>query len=387
MSKNTPFRAMLVFVLVLLTSGAAACNKEAGSKNEIRVGLIAPFSDDLASIYGIPVENAANLAVQEINDAGGLDLKGQKYKVALVVGDNEDKAEIAVGTAQRFINQENVVVLVGLPLSRNAIPVAQIAEAAQIPMISVKSSNPDTTAGKQYVFRAVFIDPFQGHVMANFVIDKLGLQKAAVLYDVASAYNKSLAEAFKQAFEEAGGQVVAFETYTTDSNQDFTRQLAHIRDNEPEVLFLPNYFNDVALQVQQARELGINVIFMGGDSWKPEIFAGLPEFDGAFFTEIWAPEMDNGESQAFIKAYRQKYDQEPTITAAITYDAFGLLFEAIQQQGQADPESIREGLANIKHYEGVTGSMEFHGTGDPLRSAVILQLKDGETVLYERIDP
>ena len=382
--QHTLLRTGLALTLSLIIGGLVACGRQ---PKEIRIGVIAPFSGEKANIYGQPIEETANLTVQAVNDAGGLDVGGRKHKVVLVFEDNQDKREAAVAAAQKLINQENVVAIVGLPLSRNAIPVANVAENAHLPMISVKSSHPETTAGKQYVFRVVFTDPFQGGVMARFALEELGAQNAAALYDVASAYNTFLAEAFKQAFEEAGGQVVAFETYTTDQNQDFSRQLARIRDSGAEVLFLPNYFNEVTLQVQQARQMGINATFLGGDSWKPEVFADLPEFEGSLFNEIWSPDIVNEQSQAFSRAYHQAYDRDPTITAAITYDAFGLLFQALQSQNQADPESIRNGLVSIGRYTGVTGVMEFRGTGDPVRSAVIMQFKDGEAILYKLVNP
>ncbi len=274
----------------------------------------------------------------------------------------------------------------GPQISTNAIPVARVAEKTHIPMISPLSTNPKTTAGKQYVFRAVFVDDFQGKVMARFAIEELDAQKAAVLYDVASDYNKGIAEFFKQAFEEAGGQVVAFESYTT-GEQDFSRQLTRIRDSEAEVLFLPNYSHEVPLQAQQARQLGLNIAILGSDSWESQVLVEYPELDGAFYSGHWHPDIGNEQAQAFIKAYRQTYGRIPADAAALTYDAFGLLFQAIQNQGQADPESIRNGLAEIKHYLGVTGAMKYQGTGDPVKSVVIMQIKAGEAVFYKQVDP
>ena len=230
---------ILTLTLILIILGLIACGPQPTQETEIRIGVIAPLSGDIANVGQSTVE-AAELAVQKVNDAGGLDVGGRKQKVVLVIEDNQDKAEVAVSAAQKLINQENVVAIVGPQASRNAIPVSNVAENAHIPMVSPWSTNPETTAGKQYVFRVAFIDPFQGRVMARFAIEEFGAQKAGVLYDVASAYNKGIAEIFKQVFEEAGGQVVAFESYTT-GEQDFSRQLENIRDSGAEVLFLPNY--------------------------------------------------------------------------------------------------------------------------------------------------
>jgi branched-chain amino acid transport system substrate-binding protein len=249
------------------------------------------------------------------------------------------------------------------------------------------STNPETTAGKQYVFRVGFVDDFQGRVMARFAREELGAQTTAVLYDVASAYNKGIAELFKQAFEEAGGQVVAFETYTTDNAEDFSQQLARIRESGAKVLFLPNYPQDVALQVQQANQMGVKAAIIGSDSWTPDSFADLPEFEGTFCSRHWHSDIANEQARSFIEAYRQVYDQDPNNTAALTYDAFGLLFQAIQSQGQVDPESIRNGLYNLGPYPGVSGSIEYQDTGDPVKSVVIVQIKDGDVVFYALVNP
>jgi branched-chain amino acid transport system substrate-binding protein len=378
----------LGFVMILslsLSVGLVACGLQPEQQAEIRVGVIAPISGDISNVGQSSVE-AAKLAVQEVNDAGGLDVGGQRQKVVLVIEDNQDKAEAAASAVQKLINQENVVAIVGPQASRNAIPAANVAEGAHIPLISPWSTNPETTAGKQYVFRVAFIDPFQGRVMARFAIEELGAQKAAVLYDVASAYNKGIAEIFKQIFEEAGGQVVAFESYTT-GEQDFTPQLERIRDSGAEVLFLPNYYNEVPLQTKQAREMGIDIPFIGSDSWGGLEPADCQELEGSFFSTHYAPDIANQQAQAFIDAYRQAYGRIPDDVAALTYDAFGLLFQAIQSQGQANPGSIRNGLSSIERFVGVTGSMEYRGTGDPVKSAVVLQIKGGNFVFYKQASP
>jgi branched-chain amino acid transport system substrate-binding protein len=378
----------LGFVMILslsLSVGLVACGLQPEQQAEIRVGVIAPISGDISNVGQSSVE-AAKLAVQEVNDAGGLDVGGQRQKVVLVIEDNQDKAEAAASAVQKLINQENVVAIVGPQASRNAIPAANVAEGAHIPLISPWSTNPETTAGKQYVFRVAFIDPFQGRVMARFAIEELGAQKAAVLYDVASAYNKGIAEIFKQIFEEAGGQVVAFESYTT-GEQDFTPQLERIRDSGAEVLFLPNYYNEVPLQTKQAREMGIDIPFIGSDSWGGLEPADCQELEGSFFSTHYAPDIADQQAQAFIDAYRQAYGRIPDDVAALTYDAFGLLFQAIQSQGQANPGSIRNGLSSIERFVGVTGSMEYRGTGDPVKSAVVLQIKGGNFVFYKQASP
>jgi len=371
-------------LLALALLALVSCGKPPVEQT-IKIGVIAPLTGSIPAV-GQSTVNAAQLAVREVNDAGGLEVGGQKLKIELFIEDNQDKKETAVGVAQKLINQTGVVALIGPQASRNAIPVAAVAEEAHVPMISPWSTNPQTTAGKRYVFRAAFIDPFQGRVMARFAVEELKAEKAAVLYDVASEYNKGIAEIFKQVFEEAGGRVVAFESYTTGET-DFRPQLTAIRDAGAQVLFLPNYYNEVPSQVRQARELGVQAAIIGSDSWGQIEAADLAEMEGMYFSTHYAPDIASPAAQKFISAYQAAYGQLPDDVAALTYDSFGLLFRAIRSQGKADSESIRNGLASISHYEGVIGVMEYKGSGDPVKSAVILQIKGGRFQFYRLAEP
>jgi branched-chain amino acid transport system substrate-binding protein len=363
----------------------AGCSPKEETIPQIKVGIIAPLTGSIP-VVGQSTKNAAELAVNEVNEAGGVDVGGRKMEIALFIEDDEDKEELAVSAAQKLINQSNVVAIIGPQASRNAVPASTIAEKSRIPMISPWSTNPDTTANKKYVFRAAFIDPFQGQVMARFAIEKLGATKAAALYDVASAYNKGIAEIFRQVFEEAGGQVVAFETYTT-GEEDFTAQLTAIRDSGADVLFLPNYYNEVPSQVRQAYKLGVEATIIGSDSWGQLAAEDMADMEGLFFSTHYAPDIASDVAQEFINKYKAAYGEVPDDVAALTYDAFGMLFQAIKSQGKADPESIRNGLTTISQYEGVTGMMEYRGTGDPIKSAVILQIENGKLTFYTLISP
>jgi branched-chain amino acid transport system substrate-binding protein len=383
----TIIRVSLILVMVLGLVLGASCELGVGPGNggPLKVGVIAPITGSIP-VVGQSTVNAAKLAVQEVNDAGGLEIGGQKVQVELFVEDNQDKKEMAIGAAQKLINQSGVVAIIGPQASRNAIPASTVAEEAHIPMISPWSTNPETTAGKKYVFRVAFIDPFQGRVMARFAIEELESAKAAVLYDVASEYNKGIAEIFKQVYEDAGGQVVAFESYTTGET-DFKAQLTAIKDSGAQVLFLPNYYNEVPMQVKQARDLGVQATIIGADAWGQIEAADLAEMEGLFFSTHYAPDIASPAAQRFIAAYQAAYGAAPDDVAALTYDAFGMLFAAIKSQGKADPEAIRNGLASISHYEGVTGTMEYKGTGDPVKSAVILQIKEGQFRFYRLAEP
>jgi branched-chain amino acid transport system substrate-binding protein len=278
--------------------------------------------------------------------------------------------------------------MVGSSFSRNAIPSGEVAERAGIPMISPGSTHPRTTAGRRYVFRVAFVDSFQGRVMARFARDRLGFSTAAVLYDVADAYSRNIAELFRRVFEEAGGRVVAFEPFTSGES-DFRPQLERIRDAEPEAVFLPNFTADLPAQGRQLRRLGIDAVLLGSDSWLAEL-ARHPELDGAFFTRSWHHDLagSSPEAEAFRERYRQLHGSEPDEQAALTYDAFGLLFAALADAPRPAPEAIREALARIDGYRGLTGPISYRGRGgDPMKNVAIVRIEDGEIRLFELVEP
>jgi branched-chain amino acid transport system substrate-binding protein len=384
------------FLLVLLTVVSlilAACGP-AGAPATIKVGVVAELTGDIPAV-GASCKNAAEMAVKEINDAGGLEIAGKKVKVELFIEDNAGKADQSASAAQKLITQQNVVAIIGPNASRYAIPASEIAESSKVALISPWSTNPKTTldaktnAPKKYVFRACFIDPFQGRVVAKFALDNLKAKKAAVLYDVASDYNKGIAEFFKQTLESSGGQVVAFETYTT-GDKDFSAQLTKIKNAVPEVIFLPNYYSEVPLQIQQAHRLGITTPFLGSDSWGSEELIKLcgTDCEGYYFSTHYAADAATPVAIKFIEAYKAKYGSTPDDVAALTYDAFGLLWTALKNAGKVDRQAVRDALAKIPKYEGVTGNMQFQeGSGDPIKSAVILQIKGSKFVWFANANP
>jgi len=319
---------------------------------------------------------------------GGVTVGAKKFPVRLFVEDNEDKAESAAAAAQKLISQNNVLAILGPNASGNAIPAARICEDAGVIMISPWSTNPKTTESKKFVFRACFIDDFQGRVMAKFAREQLQAQTAAVLYDVASEYNKGIAEFFKKFFEADGGKVVGFESYTKD-DKDFSSQLTLIKAANPGVLFLPNYYNEVPLQAQQARRLGLACPIIGSDSWGSQelLTLGARDLEGSYFSTHYAPDIATETAQKFIQTYEAKYGKKPDDVAALTYDAGGLLLAALTKAGSLERPKVREALASIQEFQGVTGKMQFQDTGDPIKSAVILQIKDGQFRYFSTVQP
>ena len=380
---NRPTWILLAVLIVLLALGGCA-QKET---NDIRVGVNAESTGSKPTV-GASCKNAAQLLAAQVNADGGLKVGDKKYPVTLYIEDNEDKPESAAAVAKKLISQNNVLAILGPNASGNAIPAARICEDAKIIMISPWSTNPKTTENMKYVFRACFVDDFQGQVMAKFARDNLKAQTAAVLYDVASEYNKGIAEIFKKEFEAMGGKVVAFESYTKD-DKDFSSQLTKIKSADPDLLFLPNYYNEVPLQVQQARRLGLDCAIIGSDSWGSDelLKLGGEDLEGCFFSTHYAPDIATPQAQKFIQEYEAKYGKKPDDVAALTYDSGQLLLTAIGQAGTRDRQKVRDALANITEFEGVTGKMKFKGTGDPVKSAVIIQIKDGKFTYYDSVAP
>ncbi len=369
----------------------AGCAKQSSSSDSvpaaIKIGLNAEITGELSAV-GTSSRNAAQLLVAELNAAGGLEVAGQKHLVDLVVGDNGGKPDQAAATAQRLISQNEVLAMVGPNASACAIPASAIAESMGVTMISPWSTNPKTTLDaatgkhKAFVFRGCFTDLFQGRVLAKFTLDTLKAKRAAVLYDVASEAPNGQATLFKDAFEKNGGQVVAFETYTT-GDRDFSAQLTKIRAADPEVVFMPAYYNDVPLIAQQARRLGIAAPFVGSDAWStPEIIKlGGADVEGSYFCNHYSTQIATPAAQKFVADYTAKYGQAPDDVAALTYDSLGLLLDAVKASGKIDDrKAVRDALAAVPARDGVTGAMRFtpEGGGDPVKSAVVLQIKDGK---------
>lgn len=384
--------AIFIVLLVILFLSIYGCGKK--DSNAVKIGVIAELTGDVPAV-GASCKNAAELAVKEVNDAGGIQLGDKKYKVELIIEDNAGKADQSASAAQKLITQQNVTAIVGPNASRYTMPAAEIAESGKVVLITPWSTAPKVTldsktgASKKYVFRSCFIDPFQGRVLAKFALDNLNLKKAAVLYDVASEYNKGIAEIFKEVYEQNGGKVVAFETYTTN-DKDFSSQLTKIKQAAPEVIFLPNYYSEVPLQIQQAKRLGITVPFIGSDSWGSEELLKLcgKDCNDYYFSTHYAADAATEATRKFIAGYKAKYGTTPDDVAALTYDSFGLLWQALKTAGKNDRQAVRNALAKIPQYEGVTGNMQFkEGSCDPIKSAVILKIKDGKFTWFANAKP
>jgi branched-chain amino acid transport system substrate-binding protein len=362
----------------------------------IKIGINAPLTGDIPKV-GEGTKFAAQMWLEDMKAAGGLAVGGKKHPVELVIEDNESKAESAVKAATKMITEDGVLVMVGPQASKQAVPAGGIANNYKTPMITPWSTNPDTTKNRPYVFRACFLDPFQGPVLANFITAEFKFTKAAVLYDVASDYPKGLAEFFKKAWEGLHGQgsVVAYESFTT-KDTDFSSQLTKINNSGAQVLFTPQYYNEVALIVQQAHQLGWKKPIVGSDSWGSAETVTLCGKDcyGLFFSTHYAAAGATGATKAFIDRYKAKYGYIPDDVAALTWDSLLIVQKAIQDTGglagdlKKDRERVRIAMSQIKKFKGITGEMTFTGTGDPIKCAVIVRISDaGQFEFYQSACP
>jgi branched-chain amino acid transport system substrate-binding protein len=381
----------LIAVLVLSVNAWAF-----GRKKVIKVGINAPITGDIPKV-GEGTKYAARMWLEDINKAGGIEVGGKKYPVELVIEDNESKAESAVKANTKMISEDEVLVIVGPQSSKQAVPAGDVANNYETPMITPWSTNPDSTKDRPFVFRGCFLDPFQGPVLANFITEEFGFTKAAVLYDVASDYPKGLAEFFKMAWEKIHGvgSVVAYESFTT-KDTDFSSQLSKINKSGAQVLFTPQYYNEVALIVQQAHELGWSNPIVGSDSWGSAETVTLCGKDcyGLFFSTHYAAAGAKGATKEFIDRYNKTYGYIPDDVAALTWDSLRLVQTAIENSGKIsgkiknDRKAVRDALAKIKNFKGITGDMTFTEEGDPSKCAVIVRISDqGEYEFYKSVCP
>jgi branched-chain amino acid transport system substrate-binding protein len=382
----------VVAMLTIMSMVLVGC--KASGALTIPIGLNAELTGGLP-VVGASCKNGALLAVKEVNDAGGLTVGGKQYQIKLFVEDNGYKADQSVAVSQKLISQDNVVAIIGPNASVMAVPASEIAESSKVLMISPWSTNPNTTIDsktgqpKKYVFRACFIDTFQAKVDAKFAMEKLGAKRVAILYDVANDAFVGQSKFFKESFEQMGGTIVAFETYTT-GDKDFSAQFTKIKRSNPDLIFLPSMYNEAPIQIKQAHALGITVPFLGTDGWTSEemIKLGGKDVEGCFFSGHYAPDIATPIAQKFITSYKTAYGTVPDDVAALTYDSFGLLFDALKTAGKVDRQAVHDALATTSAYQGVTGTIQFkEGSGDPIKSAVMLQIKNGEFVYYSTAQP
>ena len=356
---------------------------KSGDGSTIKVGEFASLTGK-EKTFGMSSHEGTELAFEEINKAGGVLGK----QIELLTEDNQSKAGEPANIVNKLISRDGVVAILGEVASSRSLEAAPIAQEAKIPMISPASTNPKVTEVGDYIFRVCFIDPFQGTVMANFAINTLKVKKVAILTDAKSDYSKGLAKYFKEQFTKNSG-VISSELDYNGSDKDFKAQLTTIKGAAPDAVFIPGYYTDVALIAIQAQEIGLSIPLFGGDGWESDNLLQVAgkAIEGHYFSTHCSPEDTSSKMTSFVAAYKAKYNKTPDAMAALGYDSAYVLAEAIKRAGTTEGPKLRDAIAATKDFEGVTGKFSLNEKRDAVKSAAILQIKDGKFKFLETIAP
>ncbi len=355
-------KLVLLAVVGVLVFGLVGSALAAGT---VRVGVILPMTGAVAA-YGQQTWSGIKLAEKMYPT-----VLGKKIKLILV-DDKSDKVESA-NAASRLAKEEKVVAVIGAVASSNSLAAGPILEKAHIPMVSPASTNPLVTQGKHYIFRVCFIDPFQGKVAAVYARKVLHAKTAAMLIDRAQDYCVGLANFFRKAFTKLGGKIVAV-TYAQTGDQDFTAQLTAIKRKHPDVIYIPNYYTEDALILKQARELGIKAHFISGDGAQADALwkvGGKAVVGLAFTTHFAEKAVSTKLGKQFVKEYHKVYKKSPPALAALGFDSYMLIRDAMMRAKSTNPEKIRNALSATKGFKGVTGIINIDEHGNAVKSAVI----------------
>lgn len=383
------FLASTLLVGILAGCGAGEEGSSSKEGDEIKIGVNLELSGPVAS-YGSSQNDGFNLAVEEINAAGGIDGK----QIKLVTVDNKSDAAESTNAAIKLTSQDKVAAIIGPATSGNSVAQVQIANDSKTPMITPSGTSPTVTVAdngsvNEFAFRTSFIDPFQGTVAANFAANELKVKTAAVYADNASDYAKGLAASFIKDFEAAGGTIVQQESYVA-KDTDFRSTLTRIKGANPEFIFIPGYYEEVGLIVKQARELGITVPLMGADGWdSPTIvdLAGAEALNNTFVINHYSAEDPDGKAKEFADKFNDKFGKAPNSFNALGYDTVYLLKDAIERAGSTDGTKIKEALKATDNLDLVTGLYSVDENHHPVKSATILEFVDGKQVFNTKVNP
>lgn len=354
------------------------------AKDTIKIGLIAPLTGDVKT-FGESAKNGFKIACEEYGVKG-------KYKIQTFIADDKNDPTEGSNAALKLITQDKIDAIVGPLTSKVAIPVSQIANTNKVPMITGTATNPKVTVEegkrKHYVFRACFIDPFQGRVGATFALSQLNAKTAAVLFDVGNDYSKGLAEYFSERFKKGGGKIVVYESYQKD-DVDFSALISKIARKKPDIIYLPDYYNKVGLIAKQIRDKGVKAVLMGGDGWdSPELIKIAGDaIVGGYFTNHYSPERKDPVAERFINKYKERHNVVPDALAALHYDATSILLTAIDRARKPERDEIAKALAFTKNFRGVTGKISFDENGDAIKSVVILKIEKDRVKYVTTINP
>jgi branched-chain amino acid transport system substrate-binding protein len=347
-----------------------------------KIGFLVPLSGSQAS-FGIDASAGAKLAVEEVNLAGGV----LGHPIVLIVKDTESRIENVGPLVGELIEKDQVAAVIGEIATDRTLVAAPIAQERGIPMITPGATSEKVTAAGEYIFRVCYTDAYQAGVMAKFA-RSLDVENAAILCDASNPYGSSLRDAFKEALLKGGGSIVAEESYH-GGDADFSTQLNAIKLKNPDAIFLPGYYNDAALIIKQARQLGIEAPFLGPDGWDSNEFLkiGGVATNNSYFVCHFSSEHLSEKAKAFNEAYQARFQAAPPPLAALTYDSVWLIAEALKRAGQAEPVALRDALAGTKDFPGVTGTITLDQDRNPRKPGIIIRVQDGKFTYLETADP
>ena len=377
-----------VFLALSALFSSTACQKAKDSAvqstgDEIVIGEVGSLTGNDAT-FGTSTRDGVDLAVQQLNKAGGINGK----KVRVVVLDDQGKPEEAATAMTKLITQDKVVAVLGEVASTRSLAMAPIAQANKIPMISPSSTNPEVTLKGNYIFRVCFIDPFQGAVMAKFAANSLKVKKVAILKDVKNDYSIGLSQFFTKTFKSLGGEIIIEQSYSAN-DIDFKSQLTAIKSKSPDAIYVPGYYTEVGLISRQAKELGLNVPLLGGDGWDSEKLKeiGGNAINGNYFSNHYTSDTSTPEVQKFVGEFKAAYGSIPDGLGALGYDSANVLFDAMKRAKSLSPSDIRDAIAETKNFKAVTGTITLDHNRNPVKSAVVIEIKNGAFVYKETVLP
>ena len=373
----------ILIASIVIASFLSACQTQGGGGDKVRIGVFMSTTGSTAN-FGISSVNGIKMAADEINAAGGINGK----QVELLVQDDRSDASEAATIVTKFVTQDQVHAVIGEVASSRSIAAAPIAQNAKIPMLTPSSTNPEVTKKGDFIFRSCFIDPYQGAAIAQFAAKTLGAKSAAIMVDRKNDYSTGLEKVIDETFAKFGGKIVATQSYQ-EGDQDFNAQLTSLKGANPEVIFVPGYYNDVGLIAKQARDKGIMVPLIGGDGWDSEQLykIGGTALNGSYFTNHYSPFDTDPKVVKFVKDYKARYNSTPDALAATAYDAANIMFDAIKRSKSLSGPDIRDALQATQAFPGVTGTVTFNQQRDAVKPIVMIEIKDGGTyAVRERVN-
>lgn len=355
------------------------------AQEKIKVGVVQPLTGGIGT-YGQENYNAMKMALEKINQKG---VKGKKIEL-IVEDDKSDQIE-ATNAMRKLINVDKVITIIGEVTSSNSLAMAPIAQEAKIPMVSSAATNEKVTQVGNFISRTCFTDDFQGVVMARFAFNNLKKKNAIIIIDNSSDYSKGLAKAFSDEWKRLGGKYASTEEFSyVQKDIDFQTMLRKVKRANPEVIFLPGYYEEVGLILKQGRKMGINVPFLGGDGWdSPKLFeiAGAEGSKGNYISSHFAPDDSDPAVQNFVREYENRYKVRPGAMAALGYDVIGVVADAMSRAKSFSPSDINAAILATKGFKGVTGAITIDEKRNSKKSAVVLVTTENTFKFNQKVNP